>query len=71
MKFKVETLKTVDDCQVIIKRAKNTEVGAPCFDVCVIIKDRGAYSFRKRGYYQGEDDLAKEAVRNIKEELGL
>ena len=71
MKYKVETIKKIDNCQVIIKRAKNTECGAPCFEVCVIIENRGAYSFRKRGYYQGEDDLAKEAVRNIKEELGL
>ena len=71
MNYKVRTLKKVDNELVIIERAKNTTAGAPCFNVTVIIAGRGAYNFKKKGYYQGEEDLAKEAVRNIKEELGI
>ena len=71
MNYKVRTLKKVDNDLVIIERARNTVAGAPCFNVTVIIANRGAYSFKKKGYYQGEEDLAREAVRNIREELGI
>ena len=71
MNYKVRTLKKVDNDSVIIERARNTVAGAPCFNVTVIIANRGAYSFKKKGYYQGEEDLAREAVRNIREELGI
>ena len=71
MKYTVKTLKRVTNDLVIIERAKNTTAGAPCFNVIVVLAGRGAYSFKKKGYYSGEEDLAREAVRNIKEELGI
>ena len=71
MKYKVTTCKTVEGAQVIIKKLKNSYVGAPRYEVTVILTLRGAYTFIKSGYYAGEEDLAREAVRNIKEELGL
>lgn len=71
MKYTVKTTVRVDNSLVIIERAKNTPAGAPCFNVTVLLAGRGAYSFKKKGYYSGEEDLAREAVRNIKEELGI
>ena len=74
MKYTVTTTKEPENGQiVIIKRIKNSTVGAPRYEVTVILKQngalRGAYTFIKKGFYSGDDDLAKEALRNIREEL--
>ena len=78
MTFKVSTLKIKGGHFVIIKRAKNTTSGGPCYDVDVILCEdkqcglyRGAYSFKVKGFYQGEEELAAEAISRIKKELEL
>lgn len=81
MKYKVETIKEAcgEDYYswVLIRRLKNSTVGAPRYECTVILIKlgcetlRGGYTFVKSGYYQGEEDLAKEATMQILKELGL
>ena len=86
MKFKVETVKDSCTSLaaekgfyswVVIKRLTNTTVGAPRYECTVILINvgdetlRGAYTFKKIGYYSGEQDLADEATNQLIKELGL
>ena len=73
--IEVNTLKVNKEGLVIIKRLKNSYAGAPRHEVTVILKDdyfyRGAFTFIKKGFYKGEEELAKEAIEYVKKELNI